>query len=316
MDALLLSISPLKKQFFQLILLAIPSLAYTQSDCLLLHHQNTSGDIIILDQRNAYNEEGKLLEEIKVNNSAYDGAYSTKRVFEYNQKGFLTKVTQYLNDTFKSATFYTYDGRGNLINESESNDPSGVNNIRSQLQNLNGKSEKTFFEEDGKVSGTEISQKNAEGKLLSYELRNGNGQLMQELVNQYNNAGKPVYEKRNDAVGHMIHETFSKYDAQNRIMADSTLLNGKMVGKTLFEYSPTGLKKRTRIDRNGSLDYSIEYKTDSRGNIIEETFFYRGDLSSRIERDYNAANKLIEERNYNQQNQLANTKTWEYSCPN
>ena len=306
----------LPKRVLQFILITWPALVWGQSDCLLLRHQNTSNGVIILDQRNSYNNNGQITEEIKVHQSPYDGAYSTNRVFEYNEKGFLIKVTQYHNETFKSATFFRYDGRGRLSDERESTDPAGTNEIRSLTQEVNGAFEKAYFENNGQQSGKEVTTKDPSGKILRYELRGRNNELMQELVNTYNEAGKPLYQKRNDVVGNMIHETYSRYNARSEILADSTFLNGKMIGQTKFLYDNSGLVKRTRIDRNATTDYEISYRNNSGGFPLEETFWYRGTFSSRIERDYNAFNQLTEERTFNDQNQLANTKTWEYSCPN
>ncbi len=271
---------------------------------------------MILDQRNSYNADGKITEEVKVHQSPYDGAYSTKRVFEYNEKGFLVKVTQFHNDAFRSATFYRYDGRGRLIDEFESTDPTGVTGIRSLVQDVNGATEKVYYEGEGVISGKEISTKDAEGRLLTYELHGRNNELMSQLINTYNPNGQLLYQKRNDVVGKMIHETYSRFDGQLRILADSTFLNGQVVSQTKFSYDNSGLVKKTRIDRNNNVDYEISYKNNAGGKVVEEGFWYRGVLSSRIERVYNALNELTEERTFNDKNQLANTKIWEYSCPN
>jgi hypothetical protein len=299
-------------RYFPIILFLSFSSSFAQPNCLLVNLTVSASDRVVSEQRNTYNEAGRIIEEWKLNSVGLGQTYTSKKVFEYNAKGYLSKVSDYLNGEFKSSNSLFYDNLGSLVSETQNNETRALNTLTTE----NGRSQKLFFNENGTVSGKEVVIKNSEGKLTNYEIRNGNDVVNHAVEYQYNGNNQEVYILKDDVAGHMKEETHFQYDDNAKLIKDSTYLNSNLNGKTLYAYVNGYLSRKTTIDRKNKVDYEILYINDIKGLVTEENFVYQGNLLSSIQREYNQNNNLIIEKRFNNQNQLLTKKTWEYTCPN
>jgi hypothetical protein len=272
-------------------------------------------DRIVSEQRNSYNPEGKITEEWRLNSVDLDQTYTSKKTFEYNDKGYLIKITDYLNDEFRTVKNLNYNNLGKLISETQSNEPSGTKALTFQIS-LNGTSEKLFYGNANEVTGKEISIKNEKGDIIRYEIRNAQGEVNHATSYLYNDLNQAIYVLKDDVVGHMKEETHSSYNSSRLIDIDSTFLNKRLIGKTLYQHTNGFLSSKTKIDRDNKVEYEISYTNNTKGLNLEEKFSYHGELINSIKRTYDIHDNLVMEERFNTQNQLLQTKNWEYSCPN
>lgn len=149
-----------------------------QSDCLLQKHSSLINGRLELEQTNTYNSDGQLIEEAKIHLTHFGEAYTSKRLYEYNRKGFILTETDYQNGSFRKRKSYLYDDRGQLISATETRDSIANAPAFNRLSvTAQSQSEKLFFEPDGRVSGKEISKETADGKPLLFEILNAEGKV-------------------------------------------------------------------------------------------------------------------------------------------
>ncbi len=295
--------------------LLLAGFASAQSDCQLLTQQSVNKNGQILFQlTNSYNSEGKLIEEHKAVSQHLQGTYTERKVYEYNAKGYLSKISSFHNEAFKSAKFRSYNNLGELIAETETTDLSETktNNVLT-TSNLN--SEKLYFAEDNSISAREVTKKNENGQILTYEIKSGAGVVNHSKEFRYSSSGKETYERRDDLIGNMSEEILTSYMSNGNIEKDSTYLNGKLIGKTLFTYQNGHVTEKAVYGRNNDLDYQILYVNDGSGNPTKETFVYQGRLMNSVEKSYDSAGNLILEKSFDSNNILQKTITLEYNCP-
>jgi uncharacterized protein (DUF4213/DUF364 family) len=302
-------------RYILVLIILTSSNSFAQSNCLLVNQKTLAGDQIVSEQRNTYNETGKILEEWKLNSVGIGQTYTSKIVFEYNGKGYLTKISEFLNNEFKNEKTRTYDNLGRLISETQSNDPAGVR-ILNTLTSLNGISQKLYFDENNDISGKEITIKNSENQVVKYEIRNAKDQVNHSVEYQYNDLNKEIYVLKDDVAGHIKEEKHFGYDNIGMVIKDSTYLNNNLNGKTLYEYTDGFLSKKTIIDRKNKVDYEILFTNNIKGLVLVEKFIYHGELLNSIQREYDQNKNMVLEKRFNNQNQLLRTKNWEYTCPN
>ncbi|WP_162628235.1 hypothetical protein [Arcticibacterium luteifluviistationis] len=305
----------MSRLFYLVLVLLSGGIANAQSDCLLTTSTTSTAKGLESQVKNTYNLENKLTEESKEILASANGSYTTKKTFEYNPKGYLSKTTEYLNDKVTSVKNRTYDNLGKLISETEGLETTGQN-IINRLTTSGTSSIKLYYGENNTISGTEIIEKDASGNVTKHNVLNSENKVNSSKEFRFNEESKTVYAKNNDVVGGMIQETFTDYGSQGQISKDSTYLNNTLIAKTLFDYTDGFLTKKTRIGRNNKVDYEIIYKNDTEGKVIEERFIYNGELLNLVENTYDRFGNLTLEKSYNQNNQLLRTKTWEYNCPN
>ncbi|MFT7436715.1 MAG: hypothetical protein ACI8UX_002517 [Psychromonas sp.] len=300
---------------FFLVSLLLMGTARAQNDCSLIKQEsvnkNGKTDFLLLK---SYNLEGQIIEE-NTTTTGFQGSNSEKTIFEYNAKGYLSKVSAFHNETFRSAKIYNYNNLGQLIAITETTDPNEIKtNNKLTTSRLN--SEKLFFAEDNSISARVTTTKNENGQILNYEIRNGSGEINHSKEFIYSQTGEKTYEKRNDVVGGMVEEIVTSYNSSNgNIEKDSTYLNGKLIRRTLYTYASGFLTDKTVIGRNNKLDYQIQYVNNVNGDLIKESFLYQGRLMNSIEKSYDPSGNLILEKSFDANSNLLKTKTWEYQCP-
>ncbi|MGR3811487.1 hypothetical protein [Jiulongibacter sp. NS-SX5] len=288
-----------------------------QDDCLLTKHTSIVNGRQDLEQRNTYDENGLLISEKRFHLTHYGEAYSNEKVFTYTKKGQPLSVTELHNGSFRLRRDYIYDLAGNLISESESRDSTDfTKKFNAKAIQLNGESEKLFFEPDGSVSGKEIRKETSEGKPLLFEIVNAEGKVNHSSSYAYNPNGDISILIRDDRAGNMLEKTFYTYDPNALLMRDSTTLNGQPIAKTLYEYDGQNVTKRTRLGRNNKLEYIINYSYDASGNNIKEVFVYNGEDLTTIERTFDLFGNKTEENHFNKEGVAVRQLSWEYSCPN
>jgi hypothetical protein len=204
---------------------------FAQSNCLLLNQSTSAGDRIVSEQRNTYNQDGKITEEWRLNTEGLGQTYTSKKTFEYNGKGYLTKITEYLNDEFKTVKNLNYNNLGKLISETQSNEPTSAKAFTFQTTQ-DGVSEKLFYDNANGISGKEISIKNERGDIVRYEIRNALGEVNHATSYLYNESNQVIYTLKDDVAGHMKEETYTHYNSSGLMDVDSTFLNKKLIGKT------------------------------------------------------------------------------------
>ncbi|MFT5884069.1 MAG: antitoxin component YwqK of YwqJK toxin-antitoxin module [Arcticibacterium sp.] len=304
-------------RFFSYILISFLFIgsAHAQADCLLLQQEsvnkNGQTDFLLL---NSYNSEGQIIKENRTITD-FQGTYSEKNIFEYTAKGYLSKVSNFHNDVFRSAKINNYNNLGQLLAVTETTDPNELN-TNNTLTTSSLNSEKLFFAEDNTISAKETTTKNKNGQILNYEISNGAGMVNHSKEFTYSPDGDKTYEKRNDVVGGMVEEIFTSYNTSSgKIEKDSTYLNGKLIGRTFYTYANGFLSEKTIFGRNNKLDYEIQYVNNVRGNVIKESFLYQGRLLNFIEKSYDPFGNLTLEKSFDTNNNLLKAKTWEYRCP-
>jgi hypothetical protein len=298
-------------------LLATASMGFAQSDCLLQKHTSEVNGRLELEQTNSYNSEGKLIEESKIHMTHYGEAYTSKRLFEYNRKGFILSETDYHNGTFRKRKSYQYDDRGQLISTTETLDSLANAPAFNRLNvTAQSQSEKLFFEPGGSVSGKEISKETADGKPLLFQIVNAEGKINHSSEYSYADNGLLVYQKRDDRAGNMMEETYFEYNQDQLLQKDSTFLNDKLIAQTLYEYTGNLLSKKTRLGRNDRVEYIINYSYDASGNNTGEVFIYNGEPLSSIKREIDQNGNKVQETHFNKDNNVVRNLTWEYNCPN
>ena len=142
------------------------SSSFAQSNCLLVNQIALAGDQVVSEQRNIYNELGKIIEEWSLNSVGLGQTYTSKKVYEYNGKGYLSKISEYLNDGFKSSKTLLYDNLGRLVSETQNNDARALNTLTSE----NGTSQKLYFDENGIVRAKRLPLKIAKESLPTTKL--------------------------------------------------------------------------------------------------------------------------------------------------
>lgn len=305
----------MSRLYYLVLCLLTTTVAIAQSDCYLSSSTSSNSKGLESQLKNTYNSENKLVEEFKEILASPNGAYTLRKTFEYNAKGYLGKTSEYINDELKSVKTRTYDNLGNLISETEGLGITGQNPLNKLTTSGTG-SVKLYFDEDNTVSGTEIIEKDVLGNVIKREVLNAQNTLNSSREFRFDEESRLTYLKNNDVVGGMIEETFTDYTPQGLTKKDSTYLNDVLIAKTLFEYTDGFLTKKTRIGRNNKVDYEILYLNNAAGKVIQERFIYNGELLNLVENTYDNLGNLTLEKRYNQDNQLLRTKTWEYNCPN
>ena len=298
-------------------LLASALSGFAQSDCLLHKYTSEVNGRLELEQTNSFNSEGQIIEEAKIHLTRFGEAYTSKRLFEYNRKGFIISETDYLNGTFRKRKSYQYDGRGLLISTTETLDSAANAPAFSRINVIaQSQSEKLFFEPDGKISGKEISKKTEDGKPLLFQIINSEGKVNHASEYSYAGNGLVAYRMRDDRAGNMLEETHFEYSLDDLLLKDSTYLNDKLIAQTLYEYEGKLLTKMTRLGRNNRVEYLINYSYDESGNNTNEVFIYNNEPLSSIKRDFDQKGNKIQETHFNKDNNIVRNLTWQYNCPN
>lgn len=248
--------------------------------------------------------------QLKTENRSISGStYQTQIRFTYNIKGLLSQEEHLLNGALQKTIVKIYDDRGKLLQETEK-----VNNVElSRVSLLANPSEKLLYEPNGTVSGREVEEKDAAGRLIKKELRNKDNQLYTSTELSYTATGEILIEKNIDVVGGLTTIKKNSYGPHG-IRADSTIINGTPKGTTEYLYNEEGLLQTQKgYDAAGKeiyariLDYSLQ------GILEKESYFIYGELNSYKKFEYQNSRKIKEEH-FNASNTLTKTKTWEYTC--
>lgn len=282
-----------------------------ESACKLTKTSSFVGENLQFEFTYFYDTSGKLLSEKEIRSES-QGTYELGRNYEYNEKGFLSKITNTLNGVFHSNILREYDRLGNMVSEVEST--TNTNEPSNRVAILGNNREKLFYEDNGSVGAREIEVKDNDGNIILKEIRGSQGELFSAINKSYSAEGNLTYSKSNDIVGKLIEETFYEYDASKKLIKDSTALNGQINARTLYTYNEDGfLIKKSLLDANFVIEYVIDYQVDKQGNVMEEKFTYRGQLLNRKVYTYLGKLKTKEEQ-YNKEGVLERTRTWVYNC--
>ncbi len=282
-----------------------------QNNCLESKLLSYSKGTLEWQNSKTYDKKGNLIEDRR-DNYAQNGVYSSKKVYEYDGKGRVSKITDFLNDAVTQSVSKEYDNLGNLIREVSSNNKSAQPLNRVSI--LGNSREQLFYESDGKVSGREIQEFDKNGQLTLKELRGDQNKLYQTTENTYNSAGQIVKVKRVDVVGNMTEEIFTNYDGKGNILSDSSLTNGNVSAFTFYTYDNGFLTKKAKLNGAKVTDYEIIYLNNTTGKVIEETFVYNGETLSTTKYEYDTFGNKIKEDTFDGKNQLLRSKVWEYIC--
>lgn len=282
-----------------------------QQQCKLTKTSSFVGDNLQFEFTYTYNTEGKLLSEKEFRKES-QGSYELGKTYEYNEKGFVSKITNTLNGEFRSNTLRQYDRLGNMISEVEST--SQASEPLNRVAVLGNNREKLFYENDGTVGAREIEVKDVDGNIVLKEIRGSQGQLFSAVSKKFNAKGEVTYSKSNDVVGQLIEEKFYQFDSNQKLLKDSTAINGVINARTLYAYNGNGfLTKKSILGSNAAVEYVINYIHDSQGNITEESYIYKGELLNRKVYSY-LGKQVTKEEQYNKAGDLVRTRTWEYNC--
>ncbi len=300
----------MRKSIFLLII--IPFWATAQNKkCVELKKTSFSKGVLEWEISNTYDDKGNLV-EVKELNQTNNARYESKKTLVYDQKGRLVKESNFLNGNLLYQTEKEYDNRGNLMREVTGNGKS--EQAQNRISVVGNAREQLFYEADGKVSGREVQELNAAGKLLKKELRGPENVLYQSTDNTYDQRGQLIKTLRNDVVGNATEGSIYNYDAQGVLRSDSSTYNGKITNYTVYEYANGFLVKKTRYNADQSVDYLINYTNDEKGNVLVEEFIYNNAVLTTLRNTYDINANKIQEDTYNNNNLLVRTLKWEYQC--
>ena len=115
-------------------------------------------------------------------------------------------------------------------------------------------------------------------------------------------------------MGSLVEEKFYQFDAAQKLLKDSTAINGKVNARTVYAYNSNGfLSKKTLLGSSFQIEYEIDYLVDEQGRNTEEKFTYKGEMLNRKVYTYNG-NLLSKEEQFNNIGDLVRTRTWDYNC--
>jgi hypothetical protein len=296
------------------LLLLIPCFVWAQKDpCKLVKTMSKSSEKVDFEFTYTYNSKGDLSNK-KEFRSLSDGSYVQERDFEYNEKGYVSKITNKLNGQFRTAVFKEYNNLGVLVSEVESREESQSDLPINKVSTLGNSREKLYYENDGSVGSREKEIKDSKGNILLKEIRGAENQLYHSYEKTYNAKGEVTYSKSIDVVGDVIEEHFYEFNAKNKVEKDSVTVNGTVNTSTLYEYNSSGyLVKKTLLNNRKEIEYVSVYKVDEQGRIMEESFIYKGDVINKKRNTYNGDKKVKEEQ-LNNQGSIVKVITWEYNC--
>ncbi|SOE21923.1 hypothetical protein SAMN06298216_2373 [Spirosomataceae bacterium TFI 002] len=294
------------------LLLLLPIFVFAQQEqCKLTKTSSYVGETLQFEFTYTYNSQGKILTEKEFRTEG-PGSFTLGKTYTYNEKGFVSKITSTQNGDFRSNTFREYDKLGNMISEVEST--TEVSEPLNRVAILGNSREKLFYEKNGTVGAREVEVKDVDGNVILKEIRGPQGELYSAVSTKYNSKKEVTYSKSNDVVGNLIEEKYYQFDAGQKLVKDSTAINGVINERTLYQYDNKGfLIKKSLLGANSAVEYVIDYKVDSEGNTIEESFIYKGELLNRKVYTY-LGKQVSKEEQYNNKGDLVRTRTWEYNC--
>jgi YD repeat-containing protein len=141
---------------------------------------------------------------------------------------------------------YTFDTQGRATGYEEYS--SGLSTPRRHIYVLGEKGERVEYkivQPDGAAGEKRLYTYDAQGRLVEERLHEHKGHLLSRNVHTYDAAGRPVSQTRYDADGSISSVAKVSYDAQGRPV------------------------ERTRHEGD-VLTYSIRYRYDSRGRVVEQ----------------------------------------------
>lgn len=196
-----------------------------------------------------YDRNGNIVKEMTSNNAINQTSDYTKVEYEYNNRNFLVKVTNYSTDSTKIYTQYYYDNAGNKIRMytglSSPITITGLDTLTNVTDSVYSTTKYDYNELNNLIQLTDPLGKN---ETYAYDL---NGNLI----------------SKTDRNGNIISFT---YDGLNRLLTRST-------GNTSYSYTYDLTGNRLSMNGGGT---SVSYQYDDLGRLINET------ESNNIEKTY------------------------------
>lgn len=296
--------------FGLLLIFVIPS--WAQKNCVLVKQTSNSLQKPEYEVNYAYLPNGNLASEEKIEWTTTGEAFISKKIYNYSGKNKLNTTTYFLNDVFQKTVYYVFDKKDNQIDEytSFTQQPTVKNPVSISA---NGNMTKSFYDEAGKLTGTELKEYNSTGKLLKREMRDADNAVSFNYTFDYD-GDKLKSKSKSDKIGRTEETTRYSYTSNNLPSADSSFVNGKLNSVMTYAYDADNHKvKQTHYSSDHKVDYYIDYAYNTLGLLEEETFYYYGVMLHSTAYEYDAYGNKVTEI-YKDQKPLR-IKTWEYTCP-
>ena len=283
--------------------------------------QSNSSSRLEAPERQGWNEQRPLFGDVESVTITYywlndkfgeivrDSIYRLQKYY-FNEEGDVIK-----SNDFNFMNKYTYDSARNITEEARYRPDGSL-------------AWKEIYKYDSAGNRTEVVHYKSDGSLCwkgvyKYDsARNRNeeayyfldGSLAWKEINKYDSAGNKTEAARYDSDGSLGVKTVYKYDsAGNKTEEAQYGSGGWSVWLQMLIYESNSTENRFEWNSDGSLSWKSIYKYDSRGNMIEETYYDSdGSLAWKEINKYDSAGNRTEVARYDSDGSLNGKYTYKY----
>jgi hypothetical protein len=220
-------------------------------------------------------EEIQKIIEIDKSDGFTKNEYEVKTIYEYDSIGNRIGKIKYEDNVLDRKTIYKYDFMGNM-------------------------DEKSYYDSNGNPTEDE------------------DGFGISKYVYEYDSNGNKIGKLEYDSNGSLETKTIYKYDSnENKVEESEYESDGSLSSKNIYEYDSNGnMVEESNYNPEGSTDGKSFYEYDSIGNKIKEIHDSLIDgmkIKMGTSHLYDRENRLIEEREFGESQELLDGKTqYEY----
>lgn len=248
-----------------------------------------------LHQFNLYDEKGKLLEEATF---APDGRLEEKVVRSYDPGGFLSEEVYYSGEEEPAERkTFVWDHQGKLKKEFKHYQDGSKDTIHIFHDEAGHPVKKQITDEDGLVESTILYTYEGDRLVEEKEL-DENEDIVSLQTWSFDRHGHPLEHTEWDAQNERMIRMVEEYDGIGRRRKISRYINDRLVDRQSFELDEKGRLIRIH-DENERFrsTHSLTYDKDD-NLILQEEVDPQGEVITRIERQFDQENRLLESHVY------------------
>jgi hypothetical protein len=260
----------------------------------LQFNSNSAEGLEFLSLESVYDEEGKLLEEIKYRE---DGTMDERNLYRWENNQLVLHLIEMPDEGMREEYRYTRTDEGKLLKEQKFyGDDAGE--ATEYFYNADGQVEKVIqYDADGQKEQEEHFD--YENKLLKkHRIFDGNEALLSVSEYVHENS-RPVMRTDNDGEGTLLHNTSYHYDDKGNLIKTITT---NPQGKVIESYS-VSFDEKGNITEKAFREFhprTFRYQYDEQNRCTEEEMYNAfGQLASKTVYEYNEAGELLSQINYN-----------------
>lgn len=252
----------------------------------------------LLSEVTVYESDGET--EIYRSEYVYDDNENLERVNYYSPEGAIDNVDEYdLDGNIIKTIFYDESGNETSTMENEYVNGNLVKATRYNMGLLDYVYEYDYNQNNARIRAS-VTYSEGDAMVTSEGESDANGNI--------------IVERSYDENGNVMAVNEYDYDGNGNVIKITVLsADGTSMGSTENEYDKYGnITKECGYSSDGSLEYTLEYEYeyDTKGNVILETDYYDGNVSSSHE--YNAKHEEIKTMNPDENGKMKVTYEAEY----